>query len=166
MTRFERAPQAESQGEEIAEQIQSAETLDDLLRVLSRYETITNDEGVEYSTDDIRREIDALLFGDNLPRSGSITRAFGLRDKVADLYGKELVLTVRSAAEALAVVDAVCYLSGSEPLTNSNGTPLDPEEVKALLHLAAAGTSPGNAVTRKYGLRQLAETLHKQAQSV
>ena len=146
-------------GDGIAEKIQSAKNILELQRTISALGTITSESGQVYSAEQISDAIETLFYGGGMTAE-TITRSFGLRDKVVDLYAREQAERVSSVEEAEALISVLYHLVGrNESLTGSSGEPMDKEELKASIRLIAEGNTMDTMVTRKYGLRDLAVRL-------
>jgi len=130
-------------------QISAAKTFEELGEVLDAVGRIKGSSEV-YSADELVsliqsvRERGALLT--------TITRAEGLRDKVAELYIVEQVAKANNIDDMVGAIGIMAH-AGFE-LKDSSGQPYKMQELVEYLNKVYSGELPENYVTRNYGLRQ------------
>ncbi len=136
--------------EEITAQVASAQTFEELITALDAIGPIKNSEGTVYSADELVTTIERIRAVEIVP--GSITRAFGLREKVSELLLQALVANTESINH---LCDTLTYAVEELKISikTSDGKEVPTAElIDAVKGLAATGEVP-QTVTSRYGLR-------------
>lgn len=144
----------DEQSQEMEKAISEASDFSALFAALQQELYIKNEEGKEYNTTQMSEMINMVRQGRE--RANAVTRAFGLRDKVMDLYGREEADLVKTPEQAEVFVKRLALVN-VEPLTGTSGEAYESiDELSNRIQLVITGDLDPNYVTSKYGLRSMA----------